>query len=204
MPKRSYSMQRRAALEADTRERIVRATVALHARHGVLGTSYAMIAKRAQVAPQTVYNHFPEIGALFGACTGHVLDRAPALDEETFRAGRSAAARLRLLAQAVFARHDFLAAWMRAGWHEAALVPELRAALARREVDLRQLIAAAVAPDGEPTDDFVDAAFVLLDYPAWQQLTRNRSSADAARLAGDCLADLLIHRARAGPRKGNS
>ncbi len=51
MPKRSYSMQRRAALEADTRERIVRATVALHAERGVLGTSYALIAKRAQVAP---------------------------------------------------------------------------------------------------------------------------------------------------------
>ena len=127
MPKRSYSMQRRAALEADTRERIVRATVALHAEHGALGTSYAMIAKRAQVAPQTVYNHFPELGALFGACTGHVLDQAPPLDAETFRSGRSPAARLRLLAQAVFARHDFLAPWMRIGWHEAALIPALGA-----------------------------------------------------------------------------
>lgn len=204
MPRRSYSMQRRAALEGDTRERIVRATVALHARHGALGTSYAMIAKRAEVAPQTVYNHFPELGALFGACTGHVLDRAPALDATTFRAGRTAAARLRLLAKAVFARHDFLGPWMRVGWHEAALNPELRAALAQRDVDLRQLIAAAVGPDREPSAAFVDAAFVLLDYPAWHQLTRNRSSPDAARLVGDCLADLLIRRAHARTRKEKS
>ena len=201
MSKRSYSMERRRALEADTRERIVRATVALHARHGAIGTSYAMIAKRAQVAPQTVYNHFPELGALFGACTGHVLDQAPPVDSGTFRAGRSAAARLRLLAQAVYRRHAFLEPWMRIGWHEAALNPELRDALARRDVDLRELIADAVAPDGEPTAEFVDAAAVLLDYPAWQQLTRNRSNAEAARLAGDCLADLLIRRARARPRK---
>jgi len=120
-------MQRRAALEADTRERIVRATVALHARHGALATSYAMIAKRAQVAPQTVYNHFPALGALLGACTGHVLEQAPPLDAQTFRSGRSPEARLRLLAQAAFARHDFLAPWTRLGWHEAALIPELGA-----------------------------------------------------------------------------
>jgi len=197
-------MQRRSAAEAETRERIVRATVALHARHGAIGTSYAMVAKRAQVAPQTVYNHFPELGALLGACTGHVLDRAPAIGEQTFRAGRSAAVRLRLLAQAVYEHHDFLAPWMRVGWHEAALIPELRAALAQRDVDLRQLIAAAVGPEGEATAAFVDAAFVLLDYPAWQQLTRKRSSAEAARLAGDCLADLLIGRARAQPGKEQS
>jgi len=93
MPKRSYSMQRRVALEAETRECIVRATVALHARHGALATTYAMIAKRAQVATQTVYNHFPDDSALLGACTGHVLDRAPPLALEKIRSVRSPAAR---------------------------------------------------------------------------------------------------------------
>src|SRR4029079_15474833 len=97
MAKRPYTMERRATLEAATRERIVLATVALHAEHGGLGTSYAMIAKRADVSPQTVYNHFPELGTLFGACTGHVLDRAPPLGLDTFRSGRTPAARLRLL-----------------------------------------------------------------------------------------------------------
>src|SRR4029079_17571439 len=169
MAKRSYTMHRRATLEAETRERIVRATVALHAKHGGLGTSYAMIAKRAQGALQKVYNHFPELGALFDACTGHVLDRAPPLGLESFQAGPSPPARLRLLAQAVYARHVFLATWMRISWYEAALIPELREIIARGNAALRQLIVAAVATDGAAHAGFVDAAFVLLDYPAWQE-----------------------------------
>jgi len=189
MPKRTYSMQRRVALEAETRERIVRATVALHAQHGALATTYAMIAKRAQVAPQTVYNHFPKEDALLGACTGHVLDRAPPLDVATIRSAPSPAARLKLLAQAVFARHNYMAPWLR--WHEAALIPALGAIVAEGNEGLRVLIAATVAPDHEPTADFVDAAFVLLDYPAWQALTRSRSSPEAARVVGECLVDLL-------------
>jgi AcrR family transcriptional regulator len=204
MAKRPYTMERRTALEAETRERIVRATVALHREHGGLGTSYAMIAKRAQVAPQTVYNHFPEQGDLFGACTGHVQDRAPPLGLETFRSGRSPANRLRLLAQGVYARHAFLAPWMRIAWYEAALIPDLGAILARGSAALRQLIAAAVAPEREPMPGFVDAAFVLLDYPAWQELTRSRSSPEAARIAGDCLADLLARLTRSQSRKAES
>jgi len=189
MPKRSYSMQRRVALEAETRECIVRATVALHARHGALATTYAMIAKRAQVATQTVYNHFPDDSALLGACTGHVLDRAPPLALEKIRSVRSPAARLRLLAEVVFARHEFMAPWL--SWHEAAVIPALGEIIAKGSDALRALIAAVVAPDHDSTPDFVDAAFVLLDFPAWQALTRTRSSAEAAHVAGKCLADLL-------------
>ncbi|HET9045746.1 MAG TPA: hypothetical protein VFO33_02215, partial [Casimicrobiaceae bacterium] len=89
----------------------------------------------------------------------------------------------------VFARHAYMAPWLR--WNEAALIPALGAIAAEGRESLRVLIAAAVAPDREPTADFVDAAFVLLDYPAWQALTRGRSSPEAARVAGECLAELL-------------
>jgi hypothetical protein len=133
-----------------------------------------------------------------------VAERAPPLDAESFRAGRSAAARLKLLAQAVFARHEFLAPWLRIGWHEAALVPALAAVFAEGDAALRKLIAAAVAPEHEPTAEFVDAAFVLLDFPAWQAFTRQRSSPEAARIAGDCLADLLPRLVRRQPRKAKS
>ena len=56
MAKRPYSMECRDALEEKTRERIVRATVALHAEHGVSATSYAMIAKRAQGSQYEIAN----------------------------------------------------------------------------------------------------------------------------------------------------
>ena len=191
MPKRSYSMETRATREAETRERIVRAAVRLHADKGALHTPFAAIAKRAQVSPQTVYNHFPDIGALLGACTGHVAARAPAVDEGSFRVGRNAEERLRRLARAVYARIEFYAPWLRLGYHEAAFSPELAAIFAAGDDEVRRLSAVALAPEREPAAGFVDAAFVLLDYPAWKTLTRERSTAEAARLAGDALADLV-------------
>ena len=93
---------------------------------------------------------------------------------------------------------------MRLGWYEAALIPELGAIMARGNAALRQLIAAAVAPERDPSVEFVDAAFVLLDYPAWKELVRNRTVAAAARIAGDCLADLVPRLTRPQLRKESS
>jgi AcrR family transcriptional regulator len=169
----------------------VRAAVRLHADKGALHTPFAAIAKRAQVSPQTVYNHFPDMGALLGACTGHVAARAPVADESALRGGRTAEDRLRRLARAVYARIEFYAPWLRLGYHEAAFSPELAAIFAASDDDVRRLAVAALAPDREPAAGFVDAAFVLLHYPAWKTLTRERSTAEAARLAGDGLADLV-------------
>lgn len=191
MTKRRYRRDRRAELQAETRERIIRATVELHARHGGLGTTFAMIAEKAEVSPQTVYNHFADRGALFGACTGHVNRMAPPLDLQRLREGASAEDRLRRLAEAVYARHDFMAPWLKLGWHEAALIPELGAVFAQGEAELRALVAALVQPEREPDPFFLDFALVLLGYPAWEALTRRRSGADAAEAAGDTLADLL-------------
>lgn len=202
MARRSYSMETRAAQEAATRERIVRAAVRLHADRGALATSFAAIAKRAQVSPQTVYNHFPDLGALIGACTAHVAALAPHVDESSFRPGITAEDRLRRLARAVYARIEFYAPWLRQGYHDAASIPELAAIFAQVDDEVRRLAVAALAPGREPAPGFADAAFVLLDYPAWQALTRGRSTADAARLAGDGLADLVPRLTRpVRPRK---
>lgn len=202
MARRPYSMERRTTAESATRERIVRAAVRLHADHGPTSTPFAAIAKRAKVSPQTVYNHFPDLGTLLGACTGHVAALAPHVDETSFRGGATAEERLRCLARAVYARLEFVAPWLRLGYYEAALIPELGAIFARGDDAIRKLAVAALAPDREPGPVFADAAFVLLDYPAWKSFTRSRSSEDAARLAGDGLADLVPRLTRpAKPRK---
>lgn len=205
MAKRTYSMEKRAGLEAATRERIVRAAVKLHADRGALSTSFAAIAKRAQVSPQTVYNHFPDLGALIGACTGHVAGLAPHVDETSFGGGPKAADRLRGLARAIYARHEFYAPWLRHGYYEASSIPALAAILAQVDDDVRRLAVAALVPEREAMPGFADAAFVLLDYPAWRTLTRERSTADAARIAGDGLADLVPRLTRpAKSRKATS
>lgn len=187
MTRRRYRRDRRAELQAETRERIVRATVELHAQHGGLGTTFAMIAEKAEVSPQTVYNHFADRGALFGACTGHVNQMAPPLDLQWLRQGASAEDRLRRLAAAVYARHAFMAPWLRLGWHEAALIPELGAVFAQGEAELRGLVAELVQPERDADPFFLDFALILLGYPAWEALTRRRSGTDAAEAAGDTL-----------------
>jgi hypothetical protein len=89
---------------------------------------------------------------------------------------------------------------MRHAWYEAALIPELNAILDKSKAALRQMIAAAIIPEREPSAAFVDAAFVLLDYPAWQTLSQGRSNAEAVRIASDCLADLLPRLTQTQPR----
>jgi AcrR family transcriptional regulator len=69
--KRQYRMKRRAEQEAETRLRITEAAVALHGSLGPAQTSVSAVAERAGVRRSTVYRHFPDEEALFGACSAH-------------------------------------------------------------------------------------------------------------------------------------
>lgn len=61
-------MRVRAERLADTRRRIVEATVALHEELGPARTTVAAIAERAGVSRPTVYSQFPDDRSLFHAC----------------------------------------------------------------------------------------------------------------------------------------
>jgi AcrR family transcriptional regulator len=67
-------MVKRAASREETRRRIVEATMQLHIEKGVLNTTVADIARRADVAVGTVYRHFPSIDDLVDACGRAVWD----------------------------------------------------------------------------------------------------------------------------------
>jgi AcrR family transcriptional regulator len=68
-------MRRRAEQVDQTRQRIVEATVELHGSVGPAATTIAAIADRAGVTRLTVYRHFPDETALFGACSAHWASR---------------------------------------------------------------------------------------------------------------------------------
>jgi AcrR family transcriptional regulator len=68
-------MRRRAEQVDQTRQRIVEATVELHGNVGPAATTIAAIADRAGVTRLTVYRHFPDQTALFGACSAHWASR---------------------------------------------------------------------------------------------------------------------------------
>ena len=68
---RSYRMGKRLEDVEETRRRIVEAAVELHGTVGPLHTTFSGVAAEAGVQRSTVYRHFPDEAALFGACTSH-------------------------------------------------------------------------------------------------------------------------------------
>jgi AcrR family transcriptional regulator len=84
--KRPYRMKARAEQEAETRLRITESAVALHGTLGPARTSVSAVAEHAGVRRSTVYRHFPDERALFGACSAHWAESNPPPDLKRWRA----------------------------------------------------------------------------------------------------------------------
>lgn len=78
--KRKYEKKRRAEAEAQTRRRITESAVELHGSLGPARTSMSAVAEHAGVPRSTVYRHFPDERALFGACSAHWKEENPRPD----------------------------------------------------------------------------------------------------------------------------
>ena len=82
---RKYEQRKRAESVAQTRRRITEAAVELHGTVGPGRTTMSAVAKRAGVQRQTLYRHFPNEEALFGACSAMFWDHAPPPDARAWR-----------------------------------------------------------------------------------------------------------------------
>jgi AcrR family transcriptional regulator len=78
--KRKYEKKRRAEAEAQTRLRITESAVELHGTLGPARTSMSAVAEHAGVRRSTLYRHFPDEEALFGACSAHWAEANPPPD----------------------------------------------------------------------------------------------------------------------------
>jgi AcrR family transcriptional regulator len=78
--KRKYEKKRRAEAEAETRLRITESAVELHGSLGPARTSMSAVAEHAGVRRSTLYRHFPDERALFGACSAHWAEANPPPD----------------------------------------------------------------------------------------------------------------------------
>lgn len=92
---RTYTKSKRAEKEAETRERIVEATVGLHTEVGPARTTISMIAERAGVQRHTVYAHFPGELELLMACSGHTESLDPMPGPEAWQTINDPEVRLR-------------------------------------------------------------------------------------------------------------
>ena len=103
---RPYTLKRRAEQQAQTRQRIVEAAVALHSSVGPAQTTVSMIAERAGVQRHTFYAHFPDERSLFRACSGQVAERDPLPDAGPWQAIEDHRERLQVGLRAIY------------GWYE--------------------------------------------------------------------------------------
>jgi AcrR family transcriptional regulator len=207
MAPRHYTLGQRAEARNETRQRIVDATVALHARKGAAATTYADIAAAADVAVPTVYNHFPTRAELLAGCISHVTAGAPLPEGDPFAHSHSLRDRIHIAATSLFALYEYLEPWLSWSVREIAQVPELLPFEERRREFREALVRRAFEPRfGKRMPPAVFAtASALLDFPSWLTLSAHTGKKNAARVASEALAAVAMqHKPRARARKENA
>lgn len=143
MTPREYHLGRRAESVAETRRRILEATVELHGEKGVFGTSWRDIAARADVSVATVYKHYPTLDELVPACGELLMERIgpPAPEDVATVVGESGSVVVRLERAAV----ELFAFYERGGRHlEADFRERELPAMQEWEAYLRHLVSSFV------------------------------------------------------------
>ncbi|HEX5648404.1 MAG TPA: helix-turn-helix domain-containing protein [Steroidobacteraceae bacterium] len=175
---------------AETRRRIVEATVDLHGTVGPAATTISMIAERAGVQRHTLYAHFPDDRSLYLACSGLALERDPLPDATPWADIRNVWERLRQGLSAVYgwyARNDELAACvLRDAEHHALTreIAELR--FGEPFAGYRRVLGAGLT---RPQQALLAVA---LNFHAWRTLARETqlSPTAAAELFADAVASV--------------
>ncbi len=171
---------------AATREKILAATIALHAEQGIAATSYKDIARRAGVGLGTVYHHFPASEDLLAACGGRVLELSRPPTPEVFSGLRSRRARLARLVAEVFGWYERYPQWRRA-LCDADKLEALARGVRRREALLVELVGAALGPDAEAGTAATVRAVV--DFEVFRHLREaGRTTAEAAQVIAGVLS----------------
>jgi len=174
-------MVKRAAGLADTRARIVAATVEAHRELGIQPTSWDEIARRAGVGVGTVYRHFRSLDDLLPAC-GRIVEETMALptpDEiaHAFDGARSLRARIQRLSQLVFDIYERAAPFIHNIRNERKQVPQLEPWHQAIESTLDALICEALGP-ARPNRAQTETARALLDLASWQAFKQRDLTTD--------------------------
>lgn len=190
--KRTYNLGRRAETAAETRQRLVEATAALHAERGISATSLRDVAERAGVSVGTAYHHFPTYLDAIRACAAHTGATSPLPPESIFDGIEAVAERVDVLARelgAWYERHP----WLERIRAERSLYPPLEESMAEFERNLEHLARIAA----RCTADEARTVAALLDAGVYSSL--RRAGVSPARIApriADAVNAWLRSRAR--------
>jgi AcrR family transcriptional regulator len=190
--KRRYKLRRRAERQAETRQRIVEATVALHTTVGPKHTTVAAIAERAGVERPTFYRHFPTPSALFGACSAYGWATNPPPDPEPWLAINDPEARLREALSQLYAYYERNEHGMWVILRDLEDMRELRPFASHRIAHRKRVCKVLVNawPNDGGQQKLLSAAIGhAVDFFTWRTLRRQGLSNDEA-------ADLMVNLVR--------
>jgi AcrR family transcriptional regulator len=183
---RIYTLKRRAENQAETRRRIVEATVELHSTLGPARTTISDVAERAGMQRHTVYAHFPTERDLSLACSGLALERDPLPDDKAWRRIGDPEQRLRRgLAEiyAWFARNSEMTMCVL----RDAEVDQLTREIVHMRFGTRMLEFRRALSRGFPSSRKLQAALRLaLSFQTWRSLVKEGG------LSLDAAVDLMV------------
>ena len=183
-------MDKRKAAVEETRQRILEATLALHAEKGIFGTSWQDIAKRADVSVGTVYKHFPSLEELVPACGElmYAITRPPSVEDapRIFAEAYSLEERVGRLVEELFAFYERGASYIETDFQERRL-PEVQEWEAYMRATIEGLVREALLPAG-PDEGTVRAASALLDFSTFKSFVdRGIPKEEAAKIINEVI-----------------
>jgi AcrR family transcriptional regulator len=182
---RPYKLGKRAIAVGETRRRILDGAAQAYAEHGVRATSMQEVARRADVAPATVLNHFADPDRLVEAVVAHITDELAVPDPAIFDGLEATEARARALLAAVYAFYERSERWVAMFFRDRDDVPALRAGEAAVRAAIGDLVSVALG-DQAGDVELVQVVGAALD-PAFRGalIRAGHSPDDAIRQAGD-------------------
>ena len=184
---RTYELRERAERQAETRWRIIEATVALHQELGVARTTISDIAARSGVERATVYRHFEDEYSLIEACTSHYFAQHPFPDPDRWSDIADPAERLRVALTEVYAYHRSTEPMVDKGFRSLPDLPVLQEVLAPMLSIWRDIAATLLPPGYGSENDRTQLSAAVghaINYFTWRSLVREQGldDRDAATL----------------------
>jgi AcrR family transcriptional regulator len=191
---RKYELKQRALSQAETRQRIVDATVDLHRELGPLRTTISAIAERAGVQRLTVYRHFPDDRALFGACSSQWRAAHPMPDPSAWAAIEDPGERLGAALGEIyawFASTEEMTANVLRDIPESPVLQELTAPLRQYWQAVEDVLVRGWEARGARAERLRAVIGHAIEFGTWRSFTRIHGLED-----GD-VAELMVRLARA-------
>ena len=185
--RRRYELKERARKLEETHGRIVEAALALHAEVGPARTAITEVARRAGVGRVTVYNHFPDEGALLRACWERFTARSPPPDPAAWATVADPEKRLKAALRETWGYFAANEAMLAGITRDAPQVPALAALLDEagvpaREAQARDVLMAGRSLSGKKVQRVRAVLGLALAFPTWQRLTREEALSDKEAL----------------------